>query len=397
MKAAGLAVLLVLAPQAGPYDGDAKHPWNELHRALFTWRPTRPEKTVSEGYEADPLFWPLGAAPWTFSEAVSKALVRFDEAAAETDPLKRALLQHDVWMFLDGLEGQPLGEARSLPPETEESRAEIRRRLVPLLRRLALTPEELRGLPDTYAAAAKSGRHAAAFDPQEPERSFLPADLWNAEGPWVLLGREDGKPAAPQHVKHFRGRSVFLVFLSLPGGREATLRYVRELGACRHVKNAPRPPAGTRLALVRRAFLLDAKGRPQLSALTEEVRIRATLSKTRAAPAGLFEFHLNRGDLLAGTAGGLRASGPTDEAVLVFFHHMPSKEAVRKSCLECHGQEGIPSSALQMVDQDLRTHEGFFDGIPMKSSSVQAEAEAAVTWKRADASWTKLMECWPKD
>src|SRR5205814_9042712 len=111
--------------------------------------------------------------------------------------------------------------------------------LVPLMRTLALTPEEIRALPDNYAAAAESRRYAAEFDHLQPERPFLPPDLWKPEGPWLLAGREDGTLPAQQHVKHFRGRSAFLIFLSLPGGREPTLRYLRDSGACKHAKTPP--------------------------------------------------------------------------------------------------------------------------------------------------------------
>jgi hypothetical protein len=396
-SAAALAILLAGLLQEGPYDVDPQHPWNGLHHALFTWRPTTTEKKVPEGYEGDPLFWPLGMASWTFSEPLLKALDRIPEVPTEQTPLQRALLQHDLWMFLDGLEGLPLQDSRSLPPETEESRSEARRRLVPLMRRLALTPDEIRALPDTYDAAAASGRYPVAFDPQDPERPFLPPDLWQADGPWVLAGREDGVLPAREHAKHFRGRSAFLIFVSLPGGRKTTLRYLENLGACRPTRNPPSPPAGTRLVLVRRAFLLDSQGHLELSPLTEEVRIRAILSNAHQAPAGLFEFHLNRADLLKGVAGGLRASGPADQAYLEFFHRMPSKEVVRKSCVECHAPDGTLSSALRMVEHNVETHKLYFDGIALKASSVPREAELAAAWKQADKSWAKLKEFWPKE
>lgn len=95
-------------------------------------------------------------------------------------------------MFFDGLEGQPLANSRSRPPEDEPARDAARRRIARLMRRIALTPEEIRALPDNLSAAVSSGRHAKAFDPAEPDRPFLPADLLDPRGPWVLLGREDG-------------------------------------------------------------------------------------------------------------------------------------------------------------------------------------------------------------
>jgi hypothetical protein len=395
---AAVGILLALAPQGGPYDAATKHPWNELHRALFTWRPTMGK--IPEGLESDPLFWPLGSAPWTFSEKLLPVLDQFDQAKGETlakDPLKRAVLQHDLWMFLDGLEGLPLGSGRSLPPESEEARIEVRRRLTPLLQRVALTPDEIRALPDTYAAAVASKQYSAAFDPAEPERPFLPPDLWDPKGPWVLVGREDDAVTAEKHVKHFRGRSAFLVFASLPGGRKATIQYFQSLRALKKSTLETLPPAGTRLALVRRPFLLDAQGKPHLSPLIEEVQIRVALLKSPTGPAGLFEFHLNREDLFAGVAGGLQATGSKGESVMLSFHRLASKQTVRKSCLECHGSGAIPSSSLRVVEPDPNSNAQRVDGIAMRETTVERETEATLKWKQADKSWTLLRQFWPKE
>src|SRR5688572_14324071 len=293
-----LAAVLALAAQGGPYDPDPKHPWNELHEALFTWRPSPQRDKIPAGLEPDPRLWPLGADAWTFSAALLPVLDRFlgnrDDARIQ-DPLKRAILQHDLWMFLDGLEGIRMGGGRTVPPEDGVARDGVRRRIGKLMRRLASTPEEIRALPDNLAAAA-SGR-ATAFDPAEPERPFLPADLQDPKGPWALLGRDDGAPIAELHVKSFGGRALFLIYAALPGGPKATLDFFKAMAPLKDAKAPAPPPAGTLFVLVRRPFLLDVDGNPHLAPIVEEVRIRAAPAEPRRGVAGVFEFHLNRSDL----------------------------------------------------------------------------------------------------
>ena len=57
---------------------------------------------------------------------------------------------------------------------------------------------------------------------------FLPADLFQPNGSWVLVSAQGGDPAAPAHVAAFFGRSTFLIFMRLPAGREATLAYLKQ-------------------------------------------------------------------------------------------------------------------------------------------------------------------------
>jgi len=106
---------------------------------------------------------------------------------------------------------------------------------------------------------------------------------------------------------------------------------------------------------------------------------------------------MNRADLLSGKAAGLRASGPRDENALFFFHRGASKEVVRNSCLECHSNDGLPASAMRLAEHNIRTHQIFIDGIAMKASTLEAEAEVALAWKRADKSWATLIPFWPKE
>ncbi len=55
-------------------------------------------------------------------------------------------------------------------PGCETERRELQSRLAEVLGRLALTPEQLRVLPDDYAQAVASGEFAKEYDPEHRAR-----------------------------------------------------------------------------------------------------------------------------------------------------------------------------------------------------------------------------------
>src|SRR5262249_4827717 len=134
-------------------------------------------------------------------------------------------------------------------------RRDIQRRLVQVMRRVALKPEEVGALPDNLARTVNAGAFPKAYDPGHPERPFLPADLLAPKGPWVPV-RNTTHPdglGAPEHVRFTNGRSLFLVLLRLPQGRAATEAYLKTLRGGK----LPQFPPDTQVALVRRMILID--------------------------------------------------------------------------------------------------------------------------------------------
>jgi hypothetical protein len=82
------------------------------------------------------------------------------------DPLKRALLQRDLWLVFNWLEGRH-DEFAEPPLDAKAARAaqeRLRRPLAAVIGRLALSPKQIRELPDNYAAAVASGRFARRFN-----------------------------------------------------------------------------------------------------------------------------------------------------------------------------------------------------------------------------------------
>ena len=341
--------------------------------------------------ELDPLLWPKSTYLLT-GERHKRVVVLLDEFLAKDghklvkDPLKRLVLQHDLWAVFDWL-ANPTAPYQyrddNVPPEARA----LQVRLAKAIRRLALSAEEIQRLPDNYAAAVTAKAFATSHDPQKPERSFLPANLFDPDGPWVVLG-EHMAPAAPVHVRGVQGRSAFFVLMNLPAGRKATLAYLEELGAFPNAlmprpadrnakfgaKNLPRfnpelPqfPVGTQVALVRELLAVDDRGKIKPTRLIESVQFRVYREVPKGDPAhpegfddlvgrqDFYEFRITRKDLFVQTAGGLHAVSPRDEEITLFFNPgpddpfeeeppiQPGTSRTMALCSGCHSRPGIHS------------------------------------------------------
>jgi hypothetical protein len=296
------------------YDPDPQHLWNRLHD---TFR-ARIEGKETDPWELDPFLW-RNEDYLAGDKGQKAALDVLDEFIAKKghtlikDPLKRALLQRDLWALFDSLYVPRWAAAQKNP------QLELAARVARIIPRLSLTAEEIKKLPDNYAEAAAA-----------KEAWYLPADLWDPKGPWVLLGDDNYMPLALTHIHFLGGRSTFFVFLRLPDGREQTEKY---LAALRKLAQgaAPDPfPPGTDAALVRRMQLIDAQGKRVTTNVTESLQLRG----------GPFELKLNRRAFLAGKPS-LKAIGEDDlerDDLLFMGNNVgqgPSK--VRGSCFAgCH-------------------------------------------------------------
>jgi hypothetical protein len=215
------------------YDGNPAHAWNRLYAALRVREDSRGNRYGEDSL--DPMLWResehLLSQP---SHGLAlRTLDEFLRTHAETliqDPLKRAMLQRDLWAVFDWSVQQYSSIRR--PAYSDEKRA-LQVRLAGVLRRLALTKEQIKSLPDNYAQAVASGAFAAQYDPAQPQQTFLPPDLFDPRGPWVCITPNPESLAdggvAKLHLGSFSGRSVFLVFVRLPEGRQATLNYFQTL------------------------------------------------------------------------------------------------------------------------------------------------------------------------
>jgi hypothetical protein len=240
----------------------------------------------------------------------------------------------------------------------------------------------------------------------------------------VLLSARGGDTAAPSHVATFFGRSAFLIFISLPGGRDATLAYLKRISEFsrpwipdeqnldRFLPNLELPqfPVGTQLALVRQMMLIDDHANLTPTNIIEQVQIRVhraipqvtlqTLDRDRiSARTSLdtYELKLSRAKLFAGDSGGLRSVARDEKEFPLFQSHgidlfeltgeQGSLERelrpVLNFCSICHYRPGIHSMLSRLVRHDI---------IPSWDSKY--EASTAKGWKQRQYSWGLLQGLW---
>lgn len=280
-------------------------------------------------------------------------------------PFARALLQRDLWMAFDGR-------------YEEVPRPEVRDRLARLLRALALSKEEIRRLPDTYREAA--GRFPSRF---EASRPFLPNDLFEPEGPWVLLGGDYA--VASTHRSFAHERSAFLVFLRHPEGRAAGVALVEGLQSNR----LPELPTGADFVLVRRTLLLSTEGRVLPSPITESVEIRHYRGSGREEQS-VGKFELKRSELR------LVPLAPSEgkPSTAVSFEHRGSlvsnRVPVLATCMNCHGLPG----AYGVGSFSVRSSMGLLKDL--RVGRVEDQESHSIRAKMKDESWPALEASWSR-
>lgn len=413
-RAANASAVAPPAPHA-LYHPDPNHIWNRVDAHLRV----RVANGRAYGADAvDPLLWRstryLLTGP---SHATALALLdEFFESNAErlvTDPVRRAVFQRDVWAVFDWTVAHSEAHAA-------ERRA-LAGRLARVIRSVALTAGEAAKLPDTYEAVARAGLHPTEYDRTDRKRAFLPPQLWDPAGPWVAI---HGITPLPQHSDEL-SRSTFAVLLSVPGGRAATLKYLKGLwdapepfvidrsgsfgGERRTMMNPAlhRVQEGTGVALIRRMLLIDASGEIRRTNIVESVQLRVfrpaePLADPRRRVLGghndqdFYEFVLDRAGLLSSAARGLRALRPSEEGFLTFSSHGidafedrppggPGRIRTLEMCVACHSAPGLAS--VLSVNRLLKPHASTDAGGP-------AGSDMAEFWKARRADWGQLQAYW---
>jgi hypothetical protein len=423
------------AAAPGVYHADPGHLWNRLHDAIFV-------RVGSDGREygrdrLEPYLWSsskylLGGESHDRLVAVLAEFNRGGDALI-ADPVKRAMLQRDLWLVFSWLEHShnDFYDFPGAKADWQTRQDRLREPLARAIGHLALTPQQIADLPDTYAAAAASGEFASRFDPAQPDRPYLPPDLFDVHGPWVSLGRRNDL-IAPSHVLTDNPftTSAFLVFIKLPGGRNATRAYVDRLGSFKGPRfigtlESPKPefpnfnpdtpqfPAGTEVALVRRALLVTPQFDVAPSPIAESVQVRVYRAVPAWNPANLrkasmmndearswqsvHEFSFSRARLFAGRSGGLFpiegapgdfATGFSTHGVDMFEEKITPGPAPASLtwCVGCHFAPGVFSfnTFAQHVTLDA-PQPGRLEAMP--PADVLA---AAVAWKQKRADWILL-------
>jgi hypothetical protein len=364
------------------YDRDPGHLWNRLYGAI----------AARTGGDAD--YGMDNSEPYHESfdnpEKLVAILDEFREKHGEDwapDPLRRALLQNDVWAAFDLATG----------PNVEAEGASLRRDLARVIRRLRLQSSQISSLPDNYAQAVKSAAFATDFDPEHPDSAFLPPDLLDG-----------GRQATLSYLETL---NLYLTPWALKPADIATQypsRVKVRWNPLRFDPATPQFPAGTIVALVRQMMVINEVLKPVTTSITQKVQFR--VFKDIGKPGQVqdfgefnnhqlvYELVMRRRDILAGRAGGFHpVTQDETEYQLTTILEGGSREArlrgpvVLATCVRCHSLNGIFS---------VNTYSGFLNGVSPASAktnpqllpgtSIGYQARATSDWKMSQFDWGLL-------
>jgi hypothetical protein len=401
------------------FDSDPNHIWNRTYSCLFV-RQNADGKQYGED-ALDPLLWPT-TRYLLKGDSHRRVLACLDEflnghaERAVQDPLRHAILQRDLWAVFDWV---------AAGDDSLQQRRELESRLAEVIQRLALVPEQVESLPDTYDAAVAARQFASAYDPHKPQQPFLPPDLFRKDGPWVCLSAHSEEPTA---IVHFSGRSQFFVFMRLPGGRDATLAYIEKLRSSSQpavLMNdsatllnlaLPQFPVGTEVALVRQLIVISNVGKLVPTRLTESVQLRVYHSITPGTqymnyingPSShdqdFFEFRMSRVELFAHRGGGLVAVGPGQSEFAMFSTHgidafesrdsLDPESVILKRCRGCHSDSGIHSVQSRVQWMKRPSDISGQVGHDVVDDPIAWETRVTVTRKEQQSDFKLLQTLW---
>ena len=443
---AGLVMLTSVVGQTADesaktiYHPDPDHLWNQLHQVVFV----RVDESGNEyGRDVvDPMLWDK---TWKFllqgkshqnAVGLLEQFVTEDGASLIQDPLRRAVLQHDLWAVFDWaatVEKPSWFMQEHLSPYQKAKNdrylgaRRLADRLAPAIAQLALDDKTIASLPNNYDLAVASKSFATEYE-ENSNRSLLPAELLDPEGPWVCIRGAADSPSAPVHMERFGGRSPFLVFLNVPGGRQVALDYIKRLneysaGAPQEKyaweKNVPLFPVGTAVALVRRMNIINRKGELMTTPLVQTVQLRVYLrvsnrrSKAdRTGSLAVYKSTLNRRNLFANKAGGLVPVTPETKAVIKLEDHIrhqnksdyldqgrpPSMHNVLRSCVNCHmGCGGGPNAKSIFTFNQVHWASEIpgaanlsYNDLRLLPTDIETEQNRAMRWKSQREEWHQL-------
>jgi hypothetical protein len=276
----GAALVSTGCAKAGPadgstiYDSNPDHLWNRLNKTLF-------ERTAQDGEhyglnQLDILYWGrttnlLAGASHQQALAVLNEFINKHGEKLVQDPLKKALLQRDLWALFDW-------SVRMGNGDFAVARKELQQRLAITIQRLELTTNEIASLPDNYALAEKNNL------------TDLPRGLFNTNGVWINITIPNALGLVPAHELSFGGRSTFMVLFHDANGRKAGLNYLKQLHSVEPMfvasgntnepitmNHFPQFPASSQWSLARRMRVIDADGKIQTTHVVESIQLRTYL------------------------------------------------------------------------------------------------------------------------
>jgi len=411
--AVGPGVLLAVAVLAGEpiYDRKTGHPWDQAREIFYTHRfPT------GEVFEHPHAFAPPWKefVPFVHDAAFHEQVLARLEAVEKLPPaqleeqsaLRRLIFLGDLWPAFDGLH-----QARVQVPLDKEATAkavsrrdELLRRVASLMKRLELTEDEVRVLPNAFALVGDKKLYSKSFDPSSPSKPFFPVELLDKDGPWLTYSREQEPSAGGTlHMDFVNYRSLFTLHLLAPDGRDGGVKFLREWTKS---EGKLLVPPRTTLALLRRALVPTRSGKLLVSPFVESLQlIVATPPQDQR-----FKFTLDRNEFLAGRLG-LKLLGKDDPVDTSSFESLflPNQMELEPSKTEPPSESliarrfktlrEIPSSLESCVKCHRATTEnqlfGAFGPGARKGAFLQSDPDQAaatvVKNKEASAEWKSYL------
>ena len=425
------------------FDADPQHLWNRLFAAV-TIRPSLlpsvkdgPPVARIEGGDRIEFFGWGGTTYWDEPAQVAVLeglLERFLSQQGErlsTDPLKRVLLQRDLWTLFDFLMVRHI--ARRGDAEARQRRHELCRKLARAIQALALPADTLAKLPDNYALAVQSGHFAASHE-FDPKRDYLPPRILSTDDEWQELDFYQARRSEDVerryvflHMRAFQGRSYFRVFCRFPKGRQEFENYLRELDAkgidwrasAQHGSislnhDAPPLPAGTEVALLQFLIALDSDLQLVPTSIVESVRLLIFKSSDGMEnPATNLGNGVNAAKYtlkrrLALAEGGMQHGGlhrePDDLPVYrVLFENETARDwgsrgrlfPLAADCRSCHS--GAGRAGVQMIGSMINTasvDSGAALGVShtLPAGAPSPHPARTVKWKTTEETYRRLVE-----
>jgi hypothetical protein len=424
------------------YDSDPQALVNRLFASFYirisdipTKRGGAPLQRIEGGDVIDFLAWP-GSDYWSSAETCARLSAVLDECLANPskvrpdDPLKRAMLQRDLWAPFDFLISGNI--ARRGDKATRDRRDMLCRKLAAVLQTLTLTPAEIESLPDNYWLAVDSGRFAAEHN-FDSTRDYFPKALLTDSQEWHEIDffqpsdiHEDIQERfITLHTRNYKGRSYFRIFYRFPGGRPALDEYLAYIDAegIDWKRDAHRGfitirdglrqiPVGTEVALLQFMITLDDQLRPTPTKIVESVRLRvfANADGGKKPPTNtgvgmnVSEYTLKRRLLFDGLKFGGLAREPDDQPIYrVIFQGENAPDwgdigrtlSLVQDCRRCHtgaGQVGVQTifSLIHQGGVDAGAQLGVAHALV--PGELSPRGPRAATWKSRHETYRRLLE-----
>ena len=315
----GPVFLLAAAALAGEplFDSQRGHPWDQARDAFYVRRFSTGE--VFEHPHASTPPW-HEYTPFVSNAAFHEKVVLLLDAAEKLPPtqmeeqpaVRRLVLLRDLWAAFDGIhlfysawDGPKVDKVALEQPIAR--RDALRRRLARVMKRLELTDDEVRSLPNAFQIITEKKLYPNSFDPAAGDKTFFPSDLLDKNGPWLTYASEKEPSAGGTlHTDSVNQRSVFTLHLRTPGGREGGLKFLQDYIRADRQLNIP---PGSTLALLNRAVVPTRSGKLLVSPVVESLQMIVVTPPNDHH----FKFMLDRKELLAGNLG-LKPLGKDDPA-----------------------------------------------------------------------------------